>query len=385
MNLDALKARVVAVIDSELAAPMLSLSADLHAHPEIAFQEHRSAAAIATILDAHGQAPNIGTGGLPTAFDVRTGSDGPTVAILAEYDALPGLGHACGHNVIAASAVGAYLALASLGPLPGSIRLIGTPAEEDGGGKVMLHDAGVFAGVDAAMMIHPFDETFPLVEFAGRIPLTVVFHGLAAHAGSMPEHGISALDAAIVFLTGLNAMRQRLRDGARFHGIIAEGGTSPGIVPERARVELYLRAYDQAYLNEFAKMVTEAAHGAAHQTGTGVDVTSTTAVFQSFVCNRPLAAAASANLASVGAEPRPEFNRAFAATDFGNLSQTIPSIHPYVGMGTGLVCHTPAFAEAAGDRRGRQVALQGAKAMAMTTLDFLFNPSLSEAIEKERH
>jgi amidohydrolase len=381
---DLLKDRVAELIDGDLGRALIDLSLGIHRRPEIAFEEHQTVAAIAEFLTARGIKPVLGTAGLPTAWevDLHPGANGPTVALLAEYDALPGLGHACGHNVIVAAAVGAFTALSAIGSLPGRLRLIGTPAEEDGGGKVIMHEAGVFEGIDVAMMIHPFDETFPVVEFAGRVPLTVVFHGRAAHAGSMPECGISALDAAVVFLSGLNAMRQRLRDGARFHGIIAEGGTSAAIIPERTRVELYLRAYDQGYLTEMIDLVKACAEGAAAQIGCTVQIDSLSKSFDSFVCNRPLAAAFSDNLARLGFSAKPDLNRAFAATDFGNVSQSVPSIHPYLGMGEGLVCHTPDFATASGDERGMRIVRDGAKALAMTALDVLFNPSLLQEVKR---
>jgi amidohydrolase len=381
---DVLKNRVVELIDGDLGRSLIELSLGIHSRPEIAFEEHQAAAAIAGFLTARGIKPVIGIAGLRTAWeaDLNPAANGPTVAILAEYDALPGLGHACGHNVIAAAAVGAFTALSALGSLPGRLRLIGTPAEEDGGGKVIMHEAGVFEGADVAMMIHPFDETFPVVEFAGRVPLTVVFHGRAAHAGSMPEYGISALDAAVVFLGGLSALRQRLRDGARFHGILAEGGTSAAIIPDRTRVELYLRAYDQGYLREMIALVKACAEGAAAQIGCTVQIDSLSKSFDSFVCNRPLAAAFSENLARLGHAAKPELNRAFAATDFGNVSQSVPSIHPYLGMGEGLVCHTPDFATASGDERGMRIVRDGAKALAMTALDVFFNPSLLQEVKR---
>jgi amidohydrolase len=384
IEVDLLKNQVVELIDGDLGQALIDLSLGIHRSPEIAFEEHQTVAAIAEFLTTRGIRPVLGTAGLPTAWeaDLHRGANGPTVAILAEYDALPGLGHACGHNVIAAAAVGAFVALSALGSLPGRLRLIGTPAEEDGGGKVIMHEAGVFEGTDVAMMIHPFHETVPIVEFAGRVPLTIVFHGRAAHAGSTPEHGISALDAAVVFLNGLNAVRQRLRDGARFHGIIAEGGTSAAIIPERTRVELYLRAYDQGYLTEMIGLVKACAEGAAAQIGCTVQIDSLSKSFDSFVCNRPLAAAFADNLMRLGLPTNPELNRAFAATDFGNVSQSVPSIHPYLGMGEGLVCHTPDFATASGDERGMQIVRDGAKALAMTALDVFLDPSLLQKVKR---
>lgn len=387
LNVDLLKTRVEELIAGELGNALANLSMQIHRRPELAFNEHQTVAAIREFLAARGIESKTGIAELPTAWEAELypQSNGPTVAILAEYDALPSLGHACGHNVIAAASVGAFVALSMVGNIPGRLRLIGTPAEEDGGGKVFMHEAGVFEGADVAMMIHPFDETFPVVEFAGRVPLTVVFHGRAAHAGSAPEHGISALDAAVAFLSSLGALRQRLRDGARFHGIIAEGGTSAAIIPERSRVELYLRAYDQGYLTEMIELVKACAEGAAAQIGCTVEVASLSKSFDSFVCNRPLAAAFASNLTKLGVSSNPDLHRAFAATDFGNVSQSIPAIHPYLGMGEGLVCHTPEFAVASGDDRGMRIVRNGAKGLAMTALDVLCNASLLQEIKQDHH
>ncbi len=385
INVDLLKTKVKELIDGDLGDALTRLSTEIHRRPELAFKEHRTVATIREFLSARGIESVAGIAELPTAWEAQLHpqSNGPTVAILAEYDALPSLGHACGHNVIAAAAVGAFVALSMVGNVPGRVRLIGTPAEEDGGGKVFMHEAGIFEGTDVAMMVHPFDETFPVVEFAGRVPLTVVFHGRAAHAGSAPERGVSALDAAVAFLSGLGALRQRLQDGARFHGIIAEGGTSAAIIPERSRVELYLRAYDQSYLIEIIEMVRACAEGAAAQIGCSVEVASQSKSFDSFVCNRPLADAFANNLTELGISSKPDLNRAFAATDFGNVSQSIPSIHPYLGMGEGLVCHTPEFAVASGDDRGMRIVRDGAKGLAMTALDVLCNASLLQEIKQD--
>jgi amidohydrolase len=385
INADLLKTKIEELIDGDLGDALTDLSTQIHRRPELAFNEHQTVATITEFLGARGIKPAVGIANLATAWEAEFNreSNGPTVAILAEYDALPNLGHACGHNVIAAAAVGAFVALSLVGHIPGRLRLIGTPAEEDGGGKVFMHEAGIFEGADVAMMVHPFDQTFPVVEFAGRVPLTIVFHGRAAHAGSAPEHGISALDAAVVFLSSLSLLRQRLRDGARFHGIVAEGGTSAAIIPERSRVELYLRAYDQSYLNQIIELVKACAEGAAAQIGCTVEIASLTKSFDSFVCNRPLASAFAGNLAKLGIPSRPELNRAFAATDFGNVSQSIPSIHPYLGMGEGLICHTPEFATASGGDRGMRVVRDGAKALAMTAVDVLCNASLLQEIKRD--
>ncbi|MFI5015713.1 MAG: M20 family metallopeptidase [Hyphomicrobiales bacterium] len=379
-DVNALKDRINAAIDGPLGDALVALSRDLHAHPETRFEEVHAMETITKLLTAHNIPSVKGVGGLPTAFEARRahGNAGPTVAILAEYDALPGLGHACGHNVIAAAGVGAFLALGGLEPLPGVVRLIGTPAEEGGGGKVIMDEAQVFEGVDAAMMIHPFEETFPFVEFAGRVALTITFHGKSSHAGSAPEAGINALDAAILLFNGMNALRQRMIAGSRLHGIIAEGGEAPSIIPERSRVEVYVRAYDQAYLEKLLALVEACARGAAEQTGCRVEIADASPRCDSFLCSEPLAESFTANLQRIGHKPNPERFRAFASTDFGNVSQKIPSIHPYLGMGAGLKCHTHEFAAASGDARGDGIVREGAKALAMTALDALFDPALIE-------
>jgi amidohydrolase len=380
-TVDELKTQAARLIDGELGRELVALADDLFAHPELRFEEHHAAATITALLERHGIRPMRGVAGLPTAFEARHGeaNDGPTVAILAEYDALPGLGHACGHNVIAATGVGAFLALKRLGALPGNVRLYGTPGEEGGGGKIAMADAGAFAGCDAAMMIHPYGLSYPFVDLAGRVALRIVFEGRASHAAGAPEEGVNALDAAILFFNGTNAMRSRLRSDARLHGIIAEGGEAPNIVPARSRVEYYARAFDQAYLDQLVRDLRACAEGAARQTGCTVTVEPSSPAYDAFTTADPLAAAFAANLDRIGHPYRPERHRTLASSDIGNLSRYLPCIHPYLGMGDGLACHTVEFAQASGGEAGRRLVREGAKALAMTALDLLANPELLAA------
>lgn len=376
-DLEELKRRAALAVDA-LAPELVALSDDLHAHPELKFEEHHAAAQATALLARHGREPELGVGGLATAFAARLPSnEGPTLALLSEYDALPGLGHACGHNVICAAGVGAFLALARLGPLPGTVRLVGTPGEEGGGGKIDLLDAGVFEGVDAAFMIHPFDRTYAHVSLAGRTPLRLTFEGRASHAAASPEAGINALDAAVLFFNATNALRQRLEPTARLHGIITHGGDAPNIIPDRVVVEYYARAEVPSVLDRLEAEVRACAEGAALQVGGTVAIERSAKRYDSFESHRPLSEAFARNLDALGAPREPGDCRIMASSDIGNLSQHFPCIHPYLGMGEGLVCHTPAFADASGDERGRRVLVAGAKALAMTVLDALFEPSLT--------
>lgn len=233
---------------ADLQPALTTLARELHADPETAFEEVRAAGRIATLLAAEGVEPRVGVHGLDTAVRAEVGSDtGRTIAILAEYDALPGIGHACGHNVIAATGVGAFLALARLAAsdpdaVPGRVVLLGTPAEEGHTGKEYLAREGAFDGLDAAIMLHPYAHDLADHVWLGRRTARVTFSGVAAHASSEPEKGRNALDAATLFYTGIGLFRQQMTPGDRVHAIVADGGTRASIIPEAAALDLYVRS-----------------------------------------------------------------------------------------------------------------------------------------------
>ncbi|MEV1290862.1 M20 family metallopeptidase [Pseudonocardia sp. NPDC049635] len=377
----------------ELSGELLELSHGLHADPETAFTEHRSVAAVAALLGRHGVAAEVGGHGLETALRAEAGSgDRPTVAVLAEYDALPGIGHGCGHNVICAAAVGAFLALARLfardDAPPGTVRLLGTPAEEGGGGKETMARAGAFDGVDAAVMVHPFAHDIADHPFLGRRQLEVTYHGVAAHASAQPHRGRNALDAVVLGYQGVAMLRQHLPDGDRVHGIVTDGGQVPNVVPERAAARYYLRSRDPETLLDLTTRVQAIAVGAATMTGCGYTLAwDPKPPYLPIRHNRTLAARWAVHQAQRGRTvwPRgvvPESET--GSTDLGNVSLRVPAIHPMLAIAEpGTALHTLEFAEAAGGPGGDRGVVDGAGGLALVAADLLYDAGLREAVAAE--
>ena len=380
MRLEELRSRIAEVVDS-LADELEALSHKIHANPELAFQEEKAHAWLTEFLEVKGCQVARGVGGLPTAFaaTIPGAGPGPTIAILAEYDALPKIGHACGHNVIAAAGAGAgaalRLALQRL-PFAGQIRIIGTPAEEGGAGKVKLMEAGVFAEVEAAMMIHPRNGTRIWRPTLGIIKVTAEFFGKAAHASGSPWRGINALNALIQLFVALDAMRQQLRPDARIHGVITHGGDQPNIIPEYTAAEFYLRSEGEKYLQELLRRFEACAQGAAAATGSTVKVTPDPIIHEPLKPNVTMAELFRENLERSGVTEDPEDPEAgFGSTDCGNVSQAIPTIHPYVRISPdGVPLHSREFAEWARSPMAKTGLVAAAKALAMTALDLLASP-----------
>ena len=374
------KARVTETVD-RLADQLESLSRRIHDHPELAFREEKAHAWLTDFLEKHGAAVERGVGGLPTAFraTIPGAGPGPTIVIMAEYDALPGIGHACGHNVIATAGVGAGAALAAaLGRLPfaGQVQVIGTPAEEGGAGKVKLMDAGVFRDVDAAMMIHGRCGTQVWRPSLGIIKVKVEYFGQAAHASSWPWRGVNALNAVIALFVSLDAMRQQLRTDARVHGVITRGGEQPNIIPEYTSAEFYLRATTVDYCQELLRRFRAAADGAAAATGCRVVVTADPTVHEPLKPNPTMAGLFARNLALIGFPEDPDDGQAgYGSTDCGNVSQRLPTIHPYVRISPdGVPGHSREFAEWARSPLARAGMVAGAKGLALTAIDLLASP-----------
>ena len=374
------KLKVAERVDA-LADELEALSHKIHDTPELAFKEEKASAWLADFLEKHGARVERGVGGLPTAFRATiegTGA-GPTVAILAEYDALPGIGHACGHNVIATASTGAGAAIAAaLGTVPfaGRIQVIGTPAEEGGAGKVKLLDAGVFEGVDAAMMIHGRCGTQVWRPTLGIIKVKVEFHGQAAHASSWPWRGVNALNAVIQLFVSLDAMRQQLRPDARVHGVITNGGAQANIIPEYTSAEFYLRAITVDYCHELVRRFRAAAEGAATATGCRVTVTADPTVHEPLRPNATMARLFAGNLELIDFPEDPDDGQAgYGSTDCGNVSQRLPTIHPYIRISSdGVPGHSRDFAQWARSPLARTGMVAGAKALALTALDLLASP-----------
>jgi len=388
-TLDELKTKICGAVDA-LAGELEAISHKIHANPELCFKEEKAAAWLTEFLEQKGLKVERGIGGLPTAFraTVPGSAPGPTIAIMAEYDALPKIGHACGHNVIATSGAGAGAALAvALGTLPfaGAIHVIGTPAEEGGAGKVRLMNAGAFKGVEAALMIHPRCGTRIWRPSLGIIKVNAEFHGKAAHASSWPWRGANALNAVIQLFVGLDAMRQQLRPEARVHGIISHGGDQPNIIPEHTAAEFYLRSESKAYLQELFRRFEGCAQGAATATGCTVTITTDPIVHDPLKPNVAMAALFEKNLERIDFPVDPEDPEAgYGSTDCGNVSQVIPTIHPYIRISPdGVPGHSREFAEWAKSPMARTGLVAAAKALAMTALDLVASPEeLTKAKEE---
>lgn len=376
-----LKERVAAAVEAA-RDEIIDLSHRIHADPEPAFEEYHASAWVADSLRKHGFEVEHPAGSLATAVRAaRRGGRGgtkPRIGILAEYDALPGLGHGCGHNTMAASGVGAAIALAAVADeLAGEIVFLGTPAEERGSGKQIMIDDGLFEGVDAALLFHPCDrshvESFPLASEDA----TVVFHGLQAHAASDPWKGKNALDAMIQLFTSVGLWRQQLRTTARVHGIITEGGTAANIIPERTAAWFMIRADDQAYYDEMKAQFTKMAEAAALATGTTVDVTYSGGA-TTMRNNAPLVERFRANMAAYGIDDMGDDPNA-GSTDMANVSWVVPTIHPDLAIcEEGVAGHSIAFRDAAVTPRADETTLLAATLIAQTAIDLFEDPALVE-------
>ena len=379
---------------------LFDLSKDVHAHPELNYEEHYSSGALAGFLEKHDLKVERGIGGVETAFRTTIpggGGEGPTIAVLAEYDALPEIGHGCGHNLIAMAAMGAALGLqANAQDLPGRVMVIGTPAEEGGGGKIRLLQAGVFDGVDATLSSHPFSNRtiIPAASPKGEswslamVGYRYMYHGKAAHAAAYPEAGINALNAVIHLFTGIDALRQHLRDDVRMHGVITDGGTAPNVVPEFAAANFMLRSRDGRYLSdEVVGKVRQVAEGAALITGSTLEVEEFYPFYENVQPNVTLAQAVAANVQALGIkldEPIPGRPGSGASTDFGNVSKAMPGFElRYAVSETPVPSHTRQMQETAVTDLALSNALQVAKALSLTASDLLQDASLVEAAKAE--
>lgn len=366
----------------------------IHDLAETAFEEFDSVAAIASVLENHGVDVETGLYGVKTTLRATTGSGhGRTIAILAEYDALPEIGHACGHNIIATAGVGAFLALHALyekdpDAVPGTVVLLGTPAEEGHSGKEVMARAGAFNGIDAAIMVHGYGYDCADQVWLGRRLLKVTYSGVAAHASAQPFMGRNALDAANLFYQGLGLMRQQMPPISRLHAVITDGGTRPSIITETATVQCYVRSKFPETLKELSDRVEEAAKGAALMTGTGVTVDWDEHPPSLPVrTNSTLTARWAEHEQTRGRQPLPAgvLDESIAAsTDFGNVSYRIPGIHPLIKTADAEVAlHTREFAEAAQTPAAESAALDAAYGLACTALDFLVDDALAAEVTEE--
>lgn len=371
----------------ENAELLTDLARRLHENPELRHQEHQAAEWIGSLLEsAAGVTVEKNTGGLATAFRARAGNgSGPRIAVLAEYDALPEIGHACGHNLIAGSAVGAFLALARQKDLGGSVEIIGTPGEEGGAGKVLLLKAGVFEGVDAAMMLHPFDRDILAHGALASLWIQMSFKGTPSHAAVAPWEGKSALTACMQTFSLVDSQRVHFRDGVRVHGYVTNGGQAVNIIPERAECEFSVRARTGDELSRVKEIVERCAKGAALACGVEVSLSVRTG-YREMRNNMTMARRFGAALGQLGRmAPERDERVGAGSTDMGDVSLVVPAIHPYLAIcdeGESM-CHEHRFAECAKSDRGFSTMLLGAKALARTALDLLESPELLAEAKKE--
>lgn len=371
----------------ELSPEIIRIVHTLFDHPEISLQETAGAALLSGILERDGFEVKRTLAGMETAFVGRYGHGALQIALIAEMDALPELGHACGHNIIAAAATGAALLLQRLLPSEAAtVLLFGTPAEELGIGKIEMIKSGCFDGVDFAMMVHPSSRRQVVKHFLGLAKIRFIFHGRSAHAGAYPEDGINALDAVIQTFNAVNAMRQQTRQDVRVHGIITDGGSAPNIIPAKASCYFYVRADDLGELEAAGKRVTACAEGAAVATGCRLEVEADPRVIAPMKILPSYYRIYSEQLAALGLEEsdaRPDRNK--GSSDIGNLSQVVPTIHPHVPIGMGNNIHTEGFARATVSPSGEMAAIEGATALALTAIELIFSPARRIEIIDEFH
>ena len=376
-DISEMKKRALENIDA-VAEEIKSIARKLHEKPEVAFEEHFASSLLSNMLEEHGFFVERKAAGLDTAFVAEhpQKSEGERIALLAEYDALPGIGHACGHNLIAAASFGAAVALGKLkeeleGELPGVLKLLGTPAEEGGSGKSIMIEGSCFDDVDVAMMFHPAQVNVCGSSSLAIDDLTFKFKGRAAHASSSPEEGINALDGVIATFNSTNALRQHMRESCRIHGIIKHGGERPNIVPEYAEAQFYVRAESDEILKELRKRVEDCAHAGALSSGAELTIERDRSC-KALKEDEGLKAHWKKNMDLLGLTLDEEERRGMGSTDMGDVSAVTRAIHPYISIvpkGEDVEFHTKELARAAGSDYAMQQVVIAAKLLAMTALD----------------
>jgi amidohydrolase len=368
----------------------LSTSHAIHARPEIGNEEFFASAQLIKILEEEGFQVNKAVAGHETSFVARKKSDkpGPSIAFLAEYDALPGIGHACGHNIIGTTSVGAAIALSKvLDETGGEAVVFGTPAEEggpNGSAKGSFVKHGLVEGIDAALMLHPSGQTRLTSGSLAVDPLDFEYIGKPAHAAASPHEGINALDAVIQLFNGINALRQQLHDDVRIHGIITHGGDAPNIIPEYAKARFFIRAATRSRLNEVTRRVKAVAEGAALATGAKLNVIAFQNEVDNLLLNDRYNEVFKNVIEELGETVATDERNGIGSTDAGNISQVVPTIHPYIKIGPDeLVAHTVPFREAAASTLGDEALLKGAKALALTAFQLITDEVLLKEIKAE--
>ncbi|MFM8530092.1 MAG: M20 family metallopeptidase [Ilumatobacteraceae bacterium] len=386
-DIEQLKKRAESLIDS-LSPRLVEVSHLLHANPELNFEEHYAHELLTGEIEAAGLRPTRGAYGVATSFRADAGSQGPRVAVILEYDALPEIGHACGHNIIAAAGLGAGMVLASLADSGvGRVAIMGTPAEEGGGGKIMMARQGAFDDVDAAMMIHPADADLIRMDTIAVQNVAVEFFGKESHAAAAPHNGRNALDAAVLAYTAAGALRQHILPTERVHGVFVRGGDKPNIVPKHTEMLWYARSTTISSLQPLKERLEACFHAGAMAAGCTCAVAWEGHTYSDMRDNAAMVAAYVANSQRYGrsvADPVTLGRRVMGSTDRGNVSHLVPSIHPMIQVADpGVSIHTREFAACAASARGDQAVIDGAKAMAATVIDLWMRPGLLDAVRAD--
>ena len=385
-EVEELKTRACNLIDSN-ADELVRVSHEIHDHPEQNYEEVFASELLTRSANGLGVPVELGAFDCPTGFSGDVGT-GPTVCIMSEYDALPEIGHGCGHNIIAAAGLGAALALASIAKDSGGrVRYMGTPAEEGGGGKILMARNGALTGVDLAMMVHPADADLATIDAIALQQLLVEYSGLESHAAAAPHLGRNALDAAVLGYMAVATLRQHILPTERVHGIFLKSGDKPNIVPSEASTEWYVRSNDVTSLAALKPRVLAALESGAHACGCSVSHEWIGAAYADMVTNNTMGTIYAHNALRLGrtvTDPRQGGHRVVGSTDMGNVSHLVPSIHPMIASApTGTSIHTKQFAQFARSPMADKAVLDGAKAMAMTAIDYWTSPERQVAVAAE--
>ncbi len=388
MKLDSTQEKIVAAIEAA-SGQVLDVSRQIHDHPELGNQEFFASGLLVQTLRENGFEVETGFAGLETAFCARKGKSGskPVVAYLAEYDALPEIGHACGHNLICTSALSAGIGLGGvIDHLQGQVWVVGTPAEETAGAKVIMAERGYFNGVDVALMIHPHMGNYYTTHALALTALKVEFFGKPSHAAAAPWEGVNALDAILLTFNNINALRQQLKPDVRIHGVISKGGDAPNIIPEYTLAHFYVRAQKRLYLNEVLKKFYACGEAAAQATGCRVEFSKYEEDFDEMVNNLALAERVRDYLVeNLGSGPFEYAPDHFGSIDMGNVSHVVPGVHVLIDIANGqnLSPHTRPFCEAAATAYAGQAMLRAGKALALTGYDVLTHPDYLQKVRSE--
>src|SRR3954468_4319670 len=380
-DLAAVKERLAAEVDKR-ADMLVDASHQIHANPELCYEEHFAHDILTSLLETEKIAVEKHAFELDTAFVGRAGNnDGPVIAVLCEYDALPGIGHACGHNIIGTARLGAGIAAAALADeVGGRVVILGTPAEEGGGGKELMIQRGALEGVDAAMMVHPAGFDIARMDVIAIHQMKVRYHGQAAHAAAFPHKGRNALDAAVLGYMNIAALRQHIKPNERIHGIFTHGGDKPNIVPRFAAAEGYVRSATLKSLDRLKPRVVACLEAGAQAAGCEMEIEWQDPAYADMVDNRTMLTLYLQNAAATGRELVESTDggpQVVGSTDMGNVSYVVPSIHPMIKVAPShLSIHTPEFAEYTASADGDAAVIDGAKALAMTVADLWLQPEL---------